>query len=172
MTIINRLFIFTFVCAFGLLLVNSAISSSFGEPNAFGISQVCEGSIACSLIDANWPSGKEFNCGNTSVYSTSFTSATPYIMMGQGKSMINSSAWWPSSVTVECQNTTDGEHYQYYNGVWTAYYSIVTNCGCIGTGESALPDCTAATSQSTAACNIAMFTFCGMKRGDVDCTYT
>lgn len=172
MTTINYLFIFTFAWALGFLLVTSAISSSLQDPDAFGISKVCNGSIACSLINANWPSGKEFSCGDIPVYSTSFASATPYIMMGEGRSITNSGASWPSAVTYECQNTTAGEHYEYYNGVWTAYYSIVANCGCLGTGARALPDCTAATSQSSAACNIAMFTFCAMKRGDVVCTYT
>ncbi|EGG00620.1 uncharacterized protein MELLADRAFT_53762 [Melampsora larici-populina 98AG31] len=170
MAIINYLFI-TFAYAFGSLLFNPAISSSIQEPNAFGISNVCNGSIACSLINSNWPSGKAFDCGDIPVHSSSFASATPYIMMGEGKPIVNSSASWPSAVTPECQNTTAGERYQYYNGVWTAYYSIIANCGCLGTGESALPNCTAATSQSSAACNIAMFTFCAMKRGDVTCTY-
>ncbi|EGG02353.1 uncharacterized protein MELLADRAFT_72810 [Melampsora larici-populina 98AG31] len=164
--------VFPFVCAIALLLVNSAIAGQLGQSHAFAISHVCNGSIACSLINSNWPTGKEFTCGNETISSTSFASAYPYMMMGQGISMINSSSSWPSSVNSECQDITAAEQFQYHNGVWNAYYAIVTNCGCTGTGESAIPDCTDATSQSSAACNIAMFAFCAIEMNDVVCTYT
>ncbi|EGG11155.1 uncharacterized protein MELLADRAFT_51690 [Melampsora larici-populina 98AG31] len=170
MLTINHLPTFTFVCAIALLLVNSSIATHFVHSRPYGISHVCNGSIACSLINPNWPTKKKFTCGNKTVSSTSFASAYPYMMLGQGVSMVNSSSW-PSSVTPECKNTKAGDRYQYRNGVWTAYYSIVATCGCTGTGPRALPNCTAATSQSTRACNVAMFTFCAMKMKDVVCTH-
>ncbi|EGG00268.1 uncharacterized protein MELLADRAFT_53845 [Melampsora larici-populina 98AG31] len=172
MLTMNRLPTFPFVCAIALLLVNSAIAANLAQSRAFGISRVCNGSIACSLINSNWPTNKDFTCGNETISSISFASAYPYMMMGEGVSMVNSSSSWPSSVASDCQNSTTADRYQYKNGVWNAYYSIVANCGCTGTGESALPNCTAATSQSSGACNVAMFTFCAIEMNDVLCTYT
>ncbi|KAH9814613.1 secreted protein [Melampsora americana] len=170
--IYHHLFIFPFVCAFAVLLLNSSHAANLEQSRAFGISNVCNGSIACSLVNGNWPTEKDFSCGNESISSTSFRSAYSYIMMGEGTPMLNSTTSWPSSVTSECQNSTAANRYRYDNGVWNAYYSIVANCGCEGTGETALPNCTAATSQSSEACNVAMFTFCAIEMNDVVCTYT
>ncbi|WAQ81884.1 hypothetical protein PtA15_2A197 [Puccinia triticina] len=141
-------------------------------PSGAVLEDMCDQSLACSVIDQTWPKDKTFRCASKNVTPTAFGMATEALTIGKPRAIQNGSSW-PASASSSCTDEgSDYSKHSYSNGQWTIYYTIRSACKCKEmTGDpKAMPMCRSATSQDLSACNLAMFKFCSMEMNGSRCT--
>lgn len=156
------------------LLACSMFSSSAAimMPAGAVLQDMCDRSLACSVLDKTWPSEKNFSCGSKSVSSTAVKTATEALTVGKPRK-ITGDATWPSSASTGCGPLRPGyTRHSYANGIWTLYYTVQSICKCRTLHENSdyIPICRSATSQDMSACNLAIFNFCSMEMDGTTCT--
>ncbi|KAH9811517.1 hypothetical protein DFH28DRAFT_428748 [Melampsora americana] len=159
--LIAVLFYLCVLAPHGLL---SPLSSIVYQPQAFSMNGVCADTIACVVLDSDWPSSTTFTCQSVKVTPASIQSSRFSMMGGSGNNVSN--ADWPASASQGCSNST-GMKRSYFNGEWTVYYSIQSKCDCKGAGR--IPDCGTLNGGSATACNVATFKFCALEMGGTPC---
>ncbi|EFP92180.1 uncharacterized protein PGTG_17910 [Puccinia graminis f. sp. tritici CRL 75-36-700-3] len=141
-------------------------------PNGAALGDMCDNSLACSVIDETWPKNKTFSCASKSITPTALGTATQALTIGKPRKIENGTSW-PASASSGCANNgSDYSKHSYSNGLWTMYYTIRTVCKCKGKTRDAMamPMCRAATSQDVSACNLAIFKFCSVEMNGSPCT--
>ncbi|KAG0144325.1 hypothetical protein CROQUDRAFT_65138 [Cronartium quercuum f. sp. fusiforme G11] len=156
-----------------LINLNSVTSISIlsVQPKAVGVTDVCGNTLACSLLDTDWPT-TDFTCGQKKISATSFMSARQYMLAGSGKSLQKAGVAWPSKVAEKCKNIPKGIQHVYDNGLWKVFYLIDPICHCdkLSTPKP-MPNCREAITETNDACNVAQFYFCAMELNGVQCTH-
>ncbi|EGG10402.1 uncharacterized protein MELLADRAFT_94358 [Melampsora larici-populina 98AG31] len=142
----------------------SPLNSIVYQPQGFSMNDVCADTVACVVLDSDWPSTKTFTCQDRQVTPASIQSSRFSMMGGSGFNV--SDADWPVSASRGCANS-NGLKRSYFNGEWTVYYSIQAKCDCTGAGR--IPDCGTFNGGSATACNVATFKFCSLEMGEIPC---
>ncbi|KAH9462284.1 hypothetical protein Pst134EA_005127 [Puccinia striiformis f. sp. tritici] len=141
-------------------------------PTGAVLKDMCDHSLACSVIDESWPKNNTFSCGSKIVSATAFATATEAFTMGEPRA-IQDGVSWPASASGSCTDQgPDYSKHSYSNGQWTVYYTIRSICECkdLTGNPKAMPMCRSATSQDDFACNRAIFKFCSMEMDGTTCS--
>lgn len=156
-----------------LINLNPVTSASIlaAQPKAVGVTDVCDNTLACSILASNWPT-TGFTCDQKTISATSLMSARQYMLAGSGKPLHKAGVPWPSEAAEKCKNIPGGIQHVYDNGIWKLFYLIQAKCDCkkLSTPKQ-MPDCREATTQTNEACNVAQFHFCAMELNGVQCTH-
>ncbi|KNZ43955.1 hypothetical protein VP01_967g8 [Puccinia sorghi] len=136
-------------------------------PSGAALEEMCDHSIACSVIDQDWPKNKTFTCASGTISETAFVTVTEAITIGNPRNIQNGTSWPASASSLEPKLIFN----PWLQGEWTVYYTIRATCKCRElTGDpNATPMCRSATSQDRSACNLAVFQFCSVEMDGTTC---